>query len=145
MFIFICPIQDCWDLAYGFSFTFILCFLKIYSCNKTSNYLYLEQKRILETSNISLKIKALHPLRRSFNQNLKEVIGDTTPLIWDLGRQKVLHWWSLLVGKRGENPLVGVHLLPFSKTFRREGGCLVSLKNDIPSNICAVDMEFMTR
>jgi len=56
------------------------------------------------------------------------VIGDTGPSFWDLGREKVLHWRSPLVGRRREDPLVGVHLLPFSKTFRREGGCLGLLK-----------------
>jgi len=125
-----------------------LCFLKICSRRKTLKYLchlYSWSKKgktiwniffigtffliflLLETKIASKIIKVFSKKRSasssdensSFNQNLKEVIGDMCPLDLDLGWEKMPHWQPPLLRRR-EDFVVGVHLLPFLKTFKRE-------------------------
>jgi hypothetical protein len=55
------------------------------------------------------------------------------------------YWWPSLV-RRIEDSIIEVHLLPFSKTFKRERERLhQTTKNDAPRNICVAYVEFMTR
>jgi len=109
-------------LACDFSFTFILCaFWKFAPAERPQiifatfildpkeeklfqisfslepfslSFFYLKKKWTPKSSKFSLKREMLHPLTMSssFNQNMKEVIGDMSPLDSDLGWEKMSHW-----------------------------------------------------
>jgi len=129
-----------------FFYSHSLCFLKIFSRRKTSNYLchlYSWSKRGKTISDIFFigtffliffllgtkmdpKIIKVFSKKRSasspddeFKFQPEPEIGDMSPLDLDLGWEKMSYWWPSLV-RRIEDSIIEVHLLPFSKTFKRE-------------------------
>lgn len=55
------------------------------------------------------------------------------------------HWRSFLVGRRREDPLIGVTSYAPSRDFHERGRLSKTLENDVPGNICVVGVEFVAR